>query len=114
MEYVARFIIGGIVVSCLAMLGDLLRPKSFSGLFSAAPSVALATLGIAIHQHSAAYAAMQSESMMAGSVALAVYSGVVCHLLVRTRMRALSATLLSLMVWLVVAVALWAIVGQLA
>jgi hypothetical protein len=32
------------------MLGALLRPKSFAGLFGAAPSVALATLGIAVHR----------------------------------------------------------------
>jgi hypothetical protein len=43
-EYVARFLIGGFVVSAFALLGDLLRPKSFAGLFGAAPSVALATL----------------------------------------------------------------------
>ena len=40
-------LVGGIVVSVFAMLGDMLRPKSFAGLFGAAPSVALATLCIA-------------------------------------------------------------------
>ena len=44
-EYVVRFLIGGLAVSSFAILGDLLRPKSFAGLFGAAPSVALATLG---------------------------------------------------------------------
>jgi hypothetical protein len=28
-----------------------LRPKTFAGLFGAAPSVALATLGIAVYRH---------------------------------------------------------------
>jgi hypothetical protein len=32
-EYVIRFLVGGAVVSAFAMLGDLLRPKSFAGLF---------------------------------------------------------------------------------
>jgi hypothetical protein len=27
-EYVVRFLVGGVVVSALAMLGDLLRPKA--------------------------------------------------------------------------------------
>jgi hypothetical protein len=45
-EYVVRFLLGGVVVSAFSMLGDMLRPKSFAGLFGAAPSVALATLGI--------------------------------------------------------------------
>jgi hypothetical protein len=40
-----RFFIGGVVVSAFAVIGDVLRPKSFAGLFGAAPSVALATLG---------------------------------------------------------------------
>ena len=113
-EYLVRFVIGGVAVSCFALLGDMLRPKSFAGLFSAAPSVALATLGIAIYQHGAAYAAVQGEFMMAGAIALAVYSVVVCQLLVRGQMGALSATLLSLMVWLVVAMRLWAIIRPFA
>ena len=83
-EYFVRFIVGGVVVSAFAMLADVLRPKSFAGLFGAAPSVALATLGIAIYQHGAGYAALQSQAMMAGATALAMYSVVVCHLLVRS------------------------------
>jgi hypothetical protein len=90
------------------MLGDLLRPKSFAGLFGAAPSVALATLGIAIYRHGAAYAGTQTLSMMAGAVALALYSIVVRQLLVRARMRALPATLLSMVAWLIAAFSLWA------
>jgi hypothetical protein len=110
-EYVIRFLVGGAVVSAFAMLGDLLRPKSFAGLFGAAPSVALATLGIAVYQHGGGYAAVQSRSMMAGAVALAIYSVVVCHVLVRARMRALPATLFSLTVWLVIAFGLFILAG---
>src|SRR3954466_8859971 len=88
-EYVLRFVAGGIVVSAFAMLGDVLRPKSFAGLFGAAPSVALATLGIAVYTQGAGYAVFQSRSMMAGAIALAVYSVVVCHLLVRARFGAM-------------------------
>jgi len=101
-EYVIRFLIGG----------DMLRPKSFAGLFGAAPSVALATLSMAIYQHGTSYAAIQSRTMMAGALALAIYSLVVCQLLMRARMRALPATMLSLIVWLTAAFGLWAIVGE--
>ena len=110
-EHLLRFIVGGVVVSTFAMLGDVLRPKSFAGLFGAAPSVALATLGIAVYQHGAGYAALQTHSMMAGAIALGVYSVVVCHLLVRAGLRAASATLLSLVVWMVVAIGLLTLVG---
>jgi hypothetical protein len=59
-EHVVRFFVGGVVVSAFAMLGHVLRPKSFAGLFAAAPSVALATLGIAVYQHGASYAARRA------------------------------------------------------
>ena len=110
-EYVVRFLVGGVVVSAFAVLGDILCPKSFAGLFAAAPSVALATLGIALYRHGAEYAALQSRAMTAGAIALAVYSVVVCHLLVRARLRAAPATLLSLVVWLIVAFGLLTLAG---
>ena len=110
-EYVIRFLLGGAVVSAFAMLGDVLRPKSFAGLFGAAPSVALATLGIAVCQHGAEYAALQSRAMIAGALALAVYSFVVCQLLIRARLRAIPATSLSLAVWLTIVFGLLAVAG---
>jgi uncharacterized protein DUF3147 len=110
-EYLIRFLLGGAVVSAFAMLGDLLRPKSFAGLFGAAPSVALATLGIAVAQHGGDYAALQSRSMMAGAIALSVYCVVVCHVLVRAKIRALPATVLALAAWLVVAFGLLFLAG---
>ena len=50
LEYGLRFLVGGIAVSAFAALGDALRPKSFAGLFGAAPSIALATLLITLSQ----------------------------------------------------------------
>jgi phosphoglycerol transferase MdoB-like AlkP superfamily enzyme len=99
------------VVSAFAMLGDILRPKSFAGLFGAAPSVALATLGIAVYRHATDYAAEQSWAMTAGAIALAVDGVVVCQLLIRARLRAAPATLLSLVVWLIVAFGLLTLAG---
>ena len=40
-ELLARFLIGGVIVSFFAVLGEMFRPKSFAGLFGAAPSIAL-------------------------------------------------------------------------
>jgi hypothetical protein len=102
-EYVVRFAVGGLFVSAFALLGDVLRPKSFAGLFGAAPSVALATLGIAIFEHGAGYAAEESFAMLYGAVALIAYGVIVCHLLMRTQLRALPASILALLVWLLVA-----------
>jgi hypothetical protein len=113
-EYFARFIIGGVAVSIFAVLGDILRPKSFAGLFGAAPSVALATLGIALMQHGATYAAIQSQAMIWGALALLVYSIVVCQLLMRLHWNALPATLAALIAWLCVAFGLHLAAGAVA
>ena len=107
-EYVVRFLAGGMIVSTFAILGDMLRPRSFGGLFGAAPSVALATLGIAVVQHGPQYAAAESWTMMYGAIALACYSVTVCQLLMRFRLSALPATISALVVWLAVAFGLFA------
>jgi len=107
-EYVVRFIAGGMIVSAFAILGDMLRPKSFAGLLGAAPSVALATLGIAVVQHGPHYAAAESWTMIYGAVALGCYSVAVCHLLMRYTLNALPATILASAVWLAVAFGLLA------
>jgi hypothetical protein len=110
-EYVLRFIAGGVIVSMISILGEMLRPKSFAGLLGAAPSVALATLGIVVIQHGPAYAAAESWTMIYGAVALACYSVVVCHLLMRFYLAALPATIIALVVWLAVAFGLLAGLG---
>jgi Protein of unknown function (DUF3147) len=105
-DYGLRFLIGGLVVSLFAVIGDVLRPKSFAGLFGAAPSVALATLGLAFWKHGGDYVAIEGRSMILGSFALAAYSLVVCPLLMRIGWSALKATLAALAVWIVVAAGL--------
>jgi hypothetical protein len=103
MEYLVRFLAGGIVVSAFAVLGDVLRPKSFAGLFGAAPSVALATLSLALWKEGGDYVSVEGRSMILGSLALALYSLAVCQLLMRVRWSALTATTTSIFLWLAVA-----------
>jgi hypothetical protein len=110
-EYVIRFLVGGVVVSAFAVLGDTLRPKSSAGLFGAAPSVALPTLAIATMQHGVAYASAHSATMIVGAVALAFYGVIVCQLLMRAHLRALPATAVGTTAWLLAALGLWAIGG---
>ena len=81
LEYSLRFLAGGIAVSAFAALGDTLRPKSFAGLFGAAPSIALATLLITLSQKGAPFVALEGRSMIVGAFALALYSWTVCVLL---------------------------------
>jgi len=110
-EYILRFFAGGLLVSLFAIIGDIVRPKSFAGLFGAAPSVALVTLGIAWFQHGGAYAGIQANAMMFGGVALACYSAIVCQILMHLKTGALTATLVALPVWLIVALGLQVVAG---
>ena len=103
LEYFFRFIVGGLAVSTFAALGDTLQPKSFAGLFGAAPSIALATLLITLSQKGAPFAAVEGRSMIAGAFALAAYSWTVCVLLKRFMMSSWAATMLAFVVWFTVA-----------
>ena len=107
-ELVLRFLLGGLIVSGFAVLGDALRPKTFAGLFGAAPSVALATLGIAFVTHDGSYVATEARAMIAGAVALGVYSLVVAYLLLR-RGAVGAAAVGGLAVWFGIALSGWAL-----
>jgi hypothetical protein len=102
-EYLLRFLIGGIAVSAFAVLGDVFRPKSFAGLFGAAPTIALATLSLAFAAQGGGYAAVEGRSMIIGALALWLYSVTVCQLMQRGRFSALPATVVALLVWFAVA-----------
>ena len=112
MEYIIRFLAGGIAVSLFSVMGDVLRPKSFAGLWGAAPSIALVTLALTIFAKGLDDATMEARSMMFGSVALFIYSAGVCYLIGRRRVPAMLATVLMLPVWLGSAFALkWLLSG---
>jgi Protein of unknown function (DUF3147) len=106
MEYAVRFITGGLVVLAFAGLADVLRSKSFAGLFGAAPSVAMATLTLAFGNHGAAYVAIEARSMAVGAIAFALFGFLVCQLIMRLNWTALAASTLGLVVWLIAALAL--------
>jgi hypothetical protein len=102
-QILVRFLIGGIVVSAFAVIGDVLKPKSFAGLFGAAPSVALASLALAVMTEGASYAATEGRSMMAGAIAFFVYASLVSWIMMRYKFKALLVTICSIPVWLGVA-----------
>jgi hypothetical protein len=109
-ELVLRFVVGGLVVSAFAALADILKPKSFAGLFAAAPSIALATLALTAASNGKAYAAEEARSMIGGGAACLVYAFVCMQLMARRRWTALRASTFSLLVWFGVAFSLWLLV----
>lgn len=107
MELIFRFIVGGLVVSFFAVIGDVLKPKSFAGLFAAAPSVALATLGLTIVADGKAYAAFEARSMIVGACSFFVYAYCCMRVMAKHGVRAKPATIAGLAVWLACALAGW-------
>lgn len=92
-----------------AVIGDLFKPKSFAGLFGAAPSVALATILLTVHKEGAHYAATEAHSMVAGAVAFLVYSSTVSWFMMHKECKALFASVGFLTIWGLVSFGLWAI-----
>ena len=82
-ETLIRFVVGGLFVSLFAVLGDVLKPKSFAGLFSAAPSVALASLILTIHSRGHGFAAAEARSMVLGAIGFFAYACAVCQIIMR-------------------------------
>jgi hypothetical protein len=107
MEYLLRFLIGGVVVYFVSAVAYVLKPKTLAGLFGAAPSVALATLALTIHKDGAAYAAIEARSMVAGATGFLVYAGCASELLMRRRYSALAVTSSLLAVWLAASFGVW-------
>lgn len=106
-DLLIRFVIGGAVVSAFALIGDVLKPKSFAGLFGAAPSIALATLALTAHSKGAVYTSIEARSMMIGAVAFLIYAYVVAVLMMRLKPSATKVSLSLLIGWLAVALAVW-------
>jgi hypothetical protein len=106
-QILVRFLVGGAVVSAFAIMGDLLKPTSFAGLFGAAPSVALATLGLTVATEGASFATTEDRSMMAGAIAFTAYASCVSWVMMRYRLNALLVTVGAVPIWLGIAFGLW-------
>ena len=104
-----RFLIGGLVVSLFAVLGDLVKPESLGGIFAAAPTIALATIVLTLHKHGVQYVAIEGRSMVAGALAFILYASAVSSVLMRFRTRALTTASSLMLLWFGTAGALWAV-----
>jgi hypothetical protein len=109
-EILIRFLIGGVSVALFAIIGDLFKPKSFAGLFGAAPSVALATLALTIASEGAAYASVEARSMMIGAIAFLIYASLVSRIMMRGTRSATSVTAACLALWGIAAFGIWRVI----
>jgi uncharacterized membrane protein (GlpM family) len=86
-DLIIRFIVGGFVVSLFSLISDLFKPKTFAGLFGAAPSVALASLVLTALKQTKGTAAIEARSMILGAVALLIYASVVSYMVLGSGFR---------------------------
>lgn len=107
MDYLIRFLIGGAAVSGFALLGDMTRPKSFAGIFGAAPSVALATLALTLRSEGVPDTATEARSMVIGAIATGAYAWACSHVMWKANISVRLLTLAGLLGWLAVALLGW-------
>jgi uncharacterized membrane protein (GlpM family) len=107
-----RGLVGGTFVVAFALLSQMLSPKSFAGVFGAAPSIALASLLVTIADKGEHAARVQSLSMIFASFAMVAY----CATAVFTvdRFGALRGSALAFLSWGVVAAFAYGIVTALS
>ena len=97
---------GGLAVVLFALIAKALKPKLFSGLFSAAPSVAIASLAmVAAVQNQPGDAAKSATGMVAGAVGMAAYCGVALYTM--PRLGPWPGTLVPWAAWAVVSAAVY-------
>ncbi len=106
-QIMIRFVLGGALVSTFSLIADVVKPKSFAGLFGGAPSVALATLLLTASKDGGNYAAMEARSMALGAAAFVVCACVMARLFLHRKARPVLAICTSVSVWLVTAFGLW-------
>jgi hypothetical protein len=103
-----RGVAGGTLVAVFALIGEVVSPKAFAGLFSAAPSVAVASLTITLLFEDARTAHHDAVGMVVGGVGMAA-----CCVIAVTaipKIGALSGSLASWLSWGVVSTGLyWAV-----
>jgi hypothetical protein len=92
---------GGAFVVLFAFVSDVLRPKTFAGIFSAAPSVAMAGLVITALGDGGGKAATYATGMIGGAVAMVACC--IAATFVVKRFGAVAGSALAWLVWLAVA-----------
>jgi uncharacterized membrane protein (GlpM family) len=97
----AKGLVGGVFVAAFALIGQSVQPKSFSGLFSAAPSIALAALAITLLTDGPSDAKEQVLAMVFGVLAMVLFCMVAAVAI--QRFDAVYGSAISFVAWFAVA-----------
>lgn len=110
-ELLFRFVLGGVLVALFAAIGTVCKPKTFAGLFGAAPSVALATLGLAFVTHDRDYVATEARSMLFATPALLAYCEICIIVACREHLSVRLGTTAAWLAWFAVAIVFWVVIA---
>ena len=101
---------GGLFVVAFALVSEVLKPKHFAGLFSAAPSVALANLAVTVAFKGHGEAIVNTRGMLIGAVAFTASAAIAAIVARRRSVR--TATLVVFGTWIALALPLYALFLQ--
>jgi uncharacterized membrane protein (GlpM family) len=105
---VARALLAGALVVGFSVLGEMLRPKSFAGIFAAAPSIALASLLVVGLSKGTSALTAAGAGMVLGAIVLGI--ALLIGIDAVKRFGGLTGSLAVIGAWLVGAAALYAVV----
>lgn len=106
-ELVLRFALGGVAVSLFAAMAELFQPKTFSGIFAAAPAVALVSLALLFAQRSLAVVREHTLGMAWGGVSFLAYASACVFTTASTRVPVWLGALIAWAVWIAIAAIGW-------
>lgn len=104
-----RFVLGGFVVAAFAALAEVFKPKTFSGTFAGAPTVAAVSLAFAFHGQGSVQVGRLARAMMCGGVALLSYGCLCVWTTQRRRLPVWLGALLNWAAWFAIAFVAWAV-----
>jgi hypothetical protein len=101
---------GGLLVVAFSLVGQVIQPKRFAGVFSAAPAVALASLLLTAYVKGVDMAVPQATGMIVGSAGMIVYC--IVTLFAVDRFHALVGSIAAWLAWFAVAGGLYLLVER--
>ncbi len=97
-----KFLVGGSLVVAFALICDMIHPHYAAGIFAAAPSIALASLGIGFISEGGVTVQQEAIGMAVGACAMIVYVLVAEPTIKRTN--SLVGSLATIVIWLAVGI----------
>ncbi|RCG33138.1 DUF3147 family protein [Sphaerisporangium album] len=105
---ILRALCGGLLVTVFALIGEMVSPKRFAGIFAAGPAVALAGMTVTWAFLGSRAVAESALGMIVGAVALVAFCATAAPLV--ERLGAIAGSVVAMAVWAAVAAIGWLLI----